>query len=681
MQFLYPKFLWALFALIFPVIIHFFNFRRYKTVYFSHVNFLQKVTNETKSRSNLKHLVILIVRIVAVCAMVIAFARPYIPINGQIKSGINNSINIYVDNSFSMEAEGKYGVLLESAKMKAIEIAESFTQNTMFRLITNDFNIKHNNLLNKEQFIDEVSKIKVNNSTRTLNEVILRKNALSDINDSLSINYFFIISDLQKNSIDLKNLLPHKNDFFYIINYATINTNNLSIDSVWPTNPGTYYNKIEELNVKISNYSNSSYTDIPITLYINDTVKSVTNFNIGANQTTQIQMSYLQNNYGFNNCRIEISDYPITFDNTVYFNYEINKQVSVLYISNNINKNFFSSILQNDSNFVFNSSPINQIQFDKLSMYQYIIIDYTDQLSTGLINAMNGFVKNGGNIFIALSPTVNINSYNTLLNKIGAPVINELIEQTGVTTNLQNNHNLFKGVFKDQDFKQAKLPSYNQYFGVNIPQNSNTISLLETEAGTPFLTITKYNNGLLTLLLTPLNNQSTNLYEHPLWVPIVYNSVLQSGQVTTLYYTIKPGAVAIIKTPENGPAQIALNFNNDNNLLLPASINVDGITKIYPETELLKAGVYKVLYNNKLISYLSYNYNRLESDITYYDAKILANSLIDAGAKNAKTINSDNVSIGNIIIKNQNGNDVTFWFLLLIILMLLIEMFLLRKNK
>jgi hypothetical protein len=59
MQFLYPSFLWALLAAAIPVIIHLFNFRRTKKVYFTNVAFLKAVNTTTSSFRRLKHLLIM----------------------------------------------------------------------------------------------------------------------------------------------------------------------------------------------------------------------------------------------------------------------------------------------------------------------------------------------------------------------------------------------------------------------------------------------------------------------------------------------------------------------------------------------------------------------------------------------------------------------------------------------
>ncbi|MFI5136035.1 MAG: BatA domain-containing protein, partial [Chitinophagales bacterium] len=65
MSFLYPAFLFALGAIAIPIIIHLFNFRRYKTIYFSNTKFLREVKEKTDSRTQLKHLLVLLCRILA----------------------------------------------------------------------------------------------------------------------------------------------------------------------------------------------------------------------------------------------------------------------------------------------------------------------------------------------------------------------------------------------------------------------------------------------------------------------------------------------------------------------------------------------------------------------------------------------------------------------------------------
>ena len=63
MEFLYPNMLYALFALIIPVVIHLFNFRKHKTVYFSNTSVLKTIEQENTKTKKLKHLLVLMARI------------------------------------------------------------------------------------------------------------------------------------------------------------------------------------------------------------------------------------------------------------------------------------------------------------------------------------------------------------------------------------------------------------------------------------------------------------------------------------------------------------------------------------------------------------------------------------------------------------------------------------------
>ena len=80
MNFVYPAFLYALSLIAIPIIIHLFNFRRYRTVYFTNVKFLKEIKEETAVQSRLKHWLVLISRILAIIFLVLAFAQPIIPL-------------------------------------------------------------------------------------------------------------------------------------------------------------------------------------------------------------------------------------------------------------------------------------------------------------------------------------------------------------------------------------------------------------------------------------------------------------------------------------------------------------------------------------------------------------------------------------------------------------------------
>ena len=161
MKFHFPGFLFALSAIVIPIIIHLFSFKYYKTVYFSNVSFLKDIKKESKNKTRLKQILILIARILTIIFLVFAFSQPYIPVKNEIKQHAQLTVGIYIDNSFSMNALSDKGQLLESARNKALEICLAYPAGTRFKLLTNDLLLKHQHVFNREQFVQQVSDIKV----------------------------------------------------------------------------------------------------------------------------------------------------------------------------------------------------------------------------------------------------------------------------------------------------------------------------------------------------------------------------------------------------------------------------------------------------------------------------------------------------------------------------------------
>jgi hypothetical protein len=116
MAFTYPSVLYAFFLLLIPIVIHLFNFRRYKKVYFSNLRFLTSVNQQSRKTSQLKHLLILLARLLFVSALVLAFSKPYIPSKLSKLELAKRHVVFYLDNSFSMQQEGKKGCYLKKRK-------------------------------------------------------------------------------------------------------------------------------------------------------------------------------------------------------------------------------------------------------------------------------------------------------------------------------------------------------------------------------------------------------------------------------------------------------------------------------------------------------------------------------------------------------------------------------------
>ena len=131
-MFTHPLFLIGLVAVGIPIAIHLLQLRRYKKVYFSNVDMLEELHNEDRRQRNLRQLLILAMRILAIVFLVLAFSQPVIRNKtSQLRAG-GTVVSVYVDNSYSMESGGMDGSLLESARRKAREVAAAYKPDDQF---------------------------------------------------------------------------------------------------------------------------------------------------------------------------------------------------------------------------------------------------------------------------------------------------------------------------------------------------------------------------------------------------------------------------------------------------------------------------------------------------------------------------------------------------------------------
>ena len=73
MHFIHPEYLYGLFLLIIPVLVHLFQLRRFKKEKFTNVKFLKKAVLKTRKSSQIKKWLILTIR----CLLLACLGRKY----------------------------------------------------------------------------------------------------------------------------------------------------------------------------------------------------------------------------------------------------------------------------------------------------------------------------------------------------------------------------------------------------------------------------------------------------------------------------------------------------------------------------------------------------------------------------------------------------------------------------
>lgn len=676
MSFVYPTFLFALFALAVPIIVHLFNFRKYKTVYFTNVRFLKDIKQETDSRSKLKHLLILISRLLALTALIFAFAQPYFKNDNTTAVVGQKAVSVYIDNSYSMQLLSKEGNLLNEAVVKANEIAELYRPDDKFQLLTNEFRPEQQRTISRDEFIEQLKEIKPTFYTRSTNEVISRMNDLLAQNEGLN-HQAYLISDFQKSTTNWENVNTDSTVSYNALQIQAPVTGNLFIDSVWMQSPVRLHKANEKLQMRIVNTSDKNLENIPATLYINGKSKTVASFSIAADETKTVELNYTNSDMGNYSCKVQINDYPVTFDDHFNFNYSINKDVNIYHIYEEENI-YINALLGQDSAFNYKATPSAQIDFQEFSKATLIVITALKEVPTGLQQELQTFVDNGGTILVNLpEKEIQLESYNSLFAGLNAPKIQNIDTSKTKVAALDDQHHLFKGVFEKKP-ENIDLPYITKNYPLLTGSKKSVQNIISLQNGYPLLTANNYGKGTVYVLSSPLTDKSGNLTSHAIFIPTVYNIALYSKKTYPLFYTV--GKDELIPLQNEHQTENIYHLVKDELDVIPELKSNGKSFFLQTNNQITKEGFYSITLNGNSINTIAFNYNRKESLLSCYTLEELEDITTKSGIK-VNFFDTENKSVEKILAEQNAGTKLWKYFLILALLFLATEIALIKLWK
>ena len=666
-----PQLLYALFAIAIPILIHLFNLRKYKTIYFSSIRFLKAIKEEKRKKSELKNILILLSRILAIVFLVLAFAKPFIPAN---TAKISNNIFLYIDNSQSMNIDFGEGNLLNIAKNKAIEISQVYPSENNFFLITNDFYSKYTSSYTADAIKLQIEKIKPSSRQRSITDVISRTNSISSNNSHL-----YFISDFQRNSLAINDLIEYDiNNRISLIPIANSNTTNISIDSLFTLSPIFKADSEVEIHVIISNTSNEDIIDEVLFLYLNNKQKSQQYISLLAKETKEIIFKLLTTNHKFTIGEIRTQDTPITFDNNLFFMLTKSQKINITAINSSGENIAFNALFGNDTTlFNFSSLKIENINHKRLSKQNFIILNEVEEISSGILSTLLSFTNNGGSLLVVPPIEIsNINTYNVLLKSLGLNTIKSKKESELKINQFSIKHLVYKNVFTE-GLNKVNYPISNEAYLLNEKNISTQIIGLANKQG--FLNAYNTEKGTIYQFSSPLNKNYNNFTEHALFVPTLFNMATSSILLNTPYYII--GSDKEISNKYSVNSTDITHIKGEGIDIIPTITNKNSKKLLNLNNQITKNGIYSIINNDKLVDKIAFNYNTSEgvtSSLTSDEIKVFIsiNNL-----QNTTVISKGNATLKTIIKEQEIGKEYWKIALLISLLFFAIEILLIRMLK
>jgi hypothetical protein len=409
-----------------------------------------------------------------------------------------------------------------------------------------------------------------------------------------------------------------------------------------------------DLNVKLS-MQGEPLESITVSLFDNDALlaKNAVSIKDNAEATFTIPSTLTING------KLIIEDSGLQYDNSFYFNINTKSKIKVLAINEGVDNNFLERIYTRDE-FDYKSYKISDLNFNLIPDLNLIALNELESISSALKVALTTFKKDGGSILIIPSDKVLLSTYNQTFKDLSLFPFIELNDRQKRITSINYNHPLLKNAFysKVSNFQYPKVES-------SYILNSNNNAVLSYEDGSAFL----IGNGNVYVFSSALNSNNSNFKNSPLIVPVLYNIGKQSLKLPQLFYTIgQPNSIAVDITL--GQDDI-LTLTSDETSVIPLqktySKSVILETEEYPE----RAGILEVKNKAEVLQRLSFNYDRDESNLMYFDI-----------ANNANYKSSDSLTLTiNDIKSSTTINALWKWFVIFALVFLIIEILLLKYLK
>ncbi len=675
MQFLYPTFLFALAAIAIPIIIHLFYFRRFKRVYFTNVRFLKEVKEETSARQKLRNLLVLLMRCLAVIFLVLAFAQPFIPQDVEVKKG-EKTVSVFVDNSFSMSALSSDVPLLELAKRRAREIVNAHAVEDRFQILTNDFEGRHQRLIDKEDALTLIDEIEISPSVKELSKVLVRQTQALNTNTSQN-KVSYIISDFQKNISDFE---AYQDSLVQInlIPLQSVQEKNIAIDTAWFDAPVQMVNQTNPLRVKIRNLSNESAENVRLSIQYEGQTKPVGTLNIPAQSsiTDTVPITILRT--GWHQAKLEITDFPVQFDDQYFFTFHVAEEINVLVINDLTPDNFLNAAFQGIPYFKVVNQNSGNLDYSKFPNYQMIVTNGLTSISSGLAFELKQFVENGGNLLTFPAQNSNIGSYKSFLTAFPANEMVNFENLERIVGDINIEEFVFQDVFENKS-ANLKLPVTQGNFKLSNFAARGEERLLTYRDGSSFLSKYGIGQGNFYFCAAPLDAEINNLVRSgEIFIPMLYKMAISSAKERQIAYTIGQDETIIADNLALGSESV-YKLKGIAEEFIPEQRTVGSKVYLGVHNKIREAGYYDLFLNpDETLAEYAFNYDRKESELDYYNEDDLESI---AGDRMSVIGLSAMASFGEVIEERSQGVVLWRWCLILALLFLLFEVLILRFWK
>ena len=482
-----PALLWLMALAVIPILVHLFARSRPPQHRFSNIDFFHRILKKTARLRKPQDWLVLILRTLAVAALLFAFLHPLLVSNDPKNIvGAEDNLIIIIDQSASMSAkDGSTSRFTEACNQASALLTKLAPDNANIIWINSTPEASYPSPGPNIAYLKEI----LQNAEPSVENGAISAAinlAVDQLKDSTGNRQIILISDFQKNAWENAEFIIPESIKFSKLRVAENDLNNLAIESIStsPSSPVSGQDII--VSCRIKNYSSEA---TPSTLYLNAG---------GGRQSKQIEVAaWGQTEVEFRTQFSSHGTIPISFSLTEDAYSGDDHRHSVIYVKETLSLYSLTSSQAENTRSAeilgrlasalpwLNHTTVTQLP--KLGSCDILFIHHWDGDHFGELESLS---NNGTTIIVSPSNKCTLDSLQNLLK----------LPQTSATLTLQDSDEGWKAVqcadlpifnvFRNNEFGQAAQGTFNQRY--QLPNSWNSQAIIHySNSKTPAILLNK----------------------------------------------------------------------------------------------------------------------------------------------------------------------------------------------
>ena len=650
-----PLFLWGLLSIGVPIWLHFINKKSASTLYFSDIRVLKGTPTQGKGFRFLHDLVLLLFRIVALSALILAFSQP--KWDGLLQKNSSQTY-LFVDNHVGLmegnrTAFNSLASELPRSKKPVFLLLNSF-QNADFESKTWK---EVSDLWPSLKMSDRVD------NPKSIVDRIAEINAEQNVGSRPNILW---VSDFPRSSSWPQ--FPTNFDV-HIVPIQIPPSANVVVDSISNSTSQIQSGRPFNLKVRIKNIGNMAAKDQKLGLYLDDFPISTEKINLKEGEAKWLDFGISLSDKRSIKVKL-ISDDQVLFDNVYSFLLEIPDSKDVYVLEGMSREKYISTVFLNDSLFDFHSVNRQSLLANLSKIKGFLILNDLNSFSAEGLKLISIWVKQGNTlVFLPTAPFNNevINRLNLNFASQGN-VFKQETSNRALAVRLPMKHvRFFNSILEQSSFKKnLEMFNSNSYL-----QWDGGLPIFEYVNGKPFLSQFKLGAGSMYVFSGDIANEADGFFKHGLFLPVFQEMALNNNMnhwsASVFSNTFEISAPKTYKFSSSEKGLVTLNKGKQS--WIPEQ-KWTGTQWICEWPELLErnfSGFWQVNIRDKKMLNLAINYPLKESEMRQFSRDEIQAHY--KGKQNIQIANMKDVPLGAEV-----SSDLSLYFFIASLCFFLIEM-------